>query len=101
PAFVPTGLHEGQHLVLLDQPALHAALEHRRLARGAQALAVHYAHAAPTSTVRFADERGQRLARFLAAQAVQVDLALDAPVALAQLARDVGAYARPPQAQRV
>jgi hypothetical protein len=45
-AFGRLGLHEGQHLGLLDQPALHLALEHRRLARRAQALAMHHAHAA-------------------------------------------------------
>ena len=38
-------LHEGQHLVLLHQPAAHPALEHRLAPRRAVALAVHDAHA--------------------------------------------------------
>ena len=32
-AFIRTRLHERQHLVLLREPAVHLALEHRRLAR--------------------------------------------------------------------
>ena len=44
------------------------------------------AHAAQAGAVRQADEFAQRLARVVAAQAVQVELALDAPVPAAQLA---------------
>lgn len=95
-----TGLHEGQHFLLLDQPALHPALEHRRLAGRAQALAMHHAHAAQAGLVGFADESAQRIARVLAAKTVQVELALNAPVAPAQLAHHVRAHARAAKTQR-
>src|SRR5574337_1215930 len=96
-----TGLHEGQHLLLLHQPALHAALEHGCLARRAQALAMHHTHAAQARAVGQADEFAQRLARLLYAQAVQIQLALDAPLAGAQPARHVQAHAGAAKAQLV
>ena len=62
---------------------------------------MHHPHAAHPPAVAVADEGGQRLARIVAAQAVQVDLALDAPVAPAQLPRHVQAHARAAVAQGV
>ena len=59
------------------------------------------AHAAQPGAVRQADELAQRLARFVAAQAVQVELALDAPAARAQLARYVLANAGAAKAQLI
>ena len=47
---------------------------------------MHHAHAAQPRLVRVADELAQGLARLVHAQAVQVELALDAPVARAQAA---------------
>ena len=49
---------------------------------------------------RLADETAQGLAGVIAPQAVQVELALDAPVATAQLARHIGADAGPAKAQQ-
>ena len=59
------------------------------------------AHAAQPRAVRQANELAQRLARFVAAQAVQVELALDAPAARAQLARYVLANAGAAKAQLI
>ena len=80
---------------------MYPALEHRRLAGRAQALAVHHAHAAQAVFVRLADELAQRLARFIDAQAVQVKLILDAPMARAQAPRDLDADACASVAQLV
>jgi hypothetical protein len=65
------------------------------------ALAVHHPHAAPALGERLPDETGQRFARFIAAQSVQVDLALDRPRAAPQLVQHVGPDVGPPKAQAV
>ena len=62
---------------------------------------MHHAHAAQADLDGLADEGGQRFARIVGAQAVQVQLALDAPLAAAQLARDVGADAGAAKAQLI
>ena len=62
---------------------------------------MHHAHAADALFVRFADKAAQRITRFVAAQAVQVYLALDAPFALAQLLRHVHTHAGAAKAQVV
>jgi hypothetical protein len=60
---------------------------------------VHHAHAAQADLDRLTDEGGQRFARVVGAQPVQVQLALDAPFAPAQAARDVRADAGAAKAQ--
>ena len=60
---------------------------------------MHHTHTAQTLAVRFANELGQRHAGLVTAQAVQIDLALNGPVSLAQLAGDVGAHPRTSEAQ--
>ena len=62
---------------------------------------MHHTHAAYALFVRFADKAAQRVTRLVAAQAVQVNLALDAPFALAQLLRYVQAHAGAAKAQVV
>jgi hypothetical protein len=62
---------------------------------------MHHAHAAQAGAVRQADELAQGLARLIHAQAVQIELALDAPLARAQPARHVRAHARAAKAQLV
>ena len=93
------GLHKSDHLGFLHQPALHFVLEHRRFARRAQAFAVHHAHAAQALLVGVADKARQGLARLVAALAVQINLALDAPFTLAQLLHHVHAHAGAAKAQ--
>ena len=92
-------LYKCQHFLLLCQPALNPAFEHRCLAGRAQSLAVHHAHTAQALLVDLADELAELLARLVNAQAVQIDLRLDGPLAAAQLARDVGAHPGPAIAQ--
>ena len=72
---------------------MYPALEDGGFAGRSQAFAVYHAHAADAVLVRLADEVAQGLACIVAAQAVQVELALDAPVAPAQFARHIGADA--------
>ena len=54
---------------------------------------MHHAHAAPPLAVGLADKAAQGLARLIAAQTVQVNLALQSPIALAQLADHIAAHA--------
>jgi hypothetical protein len=62
---------------------------------------VHDAHAAHARAVRQPDELAQRLAGFVRAQAVQVQLALNAPVAATQLAGHVETDAGAAKAQLI
>ncbi|MPN24778.1 hypothetical protein SDC9_172180 [bioreactor metagenome] len=62
---------------------------------------MHDAHAAHARAVRQPDELAQRLAGFVRAQAVQVQLALNAPVAATQLARHVQTDAGAAKAQLI
>jgi len=90
---------EGQNGVPLAQPLVHRLLEHRAARAGAQALAVHHAHALQAFGEAFGQEFAQLLARLLGCKAVQVDFRLDDESAAAQsregLCRDAG----PPKAQ--
>ena len=79
--------------------AVHPSLEHRGLAGASPGPVPAHAQAAQPALVRLADEAAQRLARLVGALAVQVDLRLDAPVALAQLARHLGPDAGAAEAQ--
>ena len=72
---------------------MHLGFEHRRFARGAQALAVYYAHTAPTAFGGVADELAQGFTCFVTAQAMQIDLPLQTPMPFAQFLRNVGADA--------
>ena len=60
---------------------------------------MHHAHAAHAGALRVADELTKRLARFLGAQAVQVDLPLHRPMAAPQLRQYIGADAGAAKAQ--
>ncbi|MNT77138.1 hypothetical protein D3C72_2162190 [compost metagenome] len=75
------------------------ALEYRHASWRSQALAVYNAHAAQALAVRQADEVAQRLARLVGPQAVQVNLALDAPMPCTQLVHHVAANAFAAKAQ--
>src|SRR5262245_58649048 len=65
------------------------------------ALTVHDAHAALATAVCLAHEGHERLARGLAGEAVQVDLALQRPLAAPQPRRHVGPDTGPPIAQAI
>lgn len=60
---------------------------------------MHHANAAQTGLMAVPDELAQSFARLIGAQAMQVDLALDAPVSLAQFSHDIVAQSRTPEAQ--
>ena len=62
---------------------------------------MYHPHAADALFVRLADKRAQGFTGLVGAQAVQVDLALDAPVAPAQLARHLHPDAGAAKAQGV
>ncbi len=62
---------------------------------------MHHAYAAQAGAVRQANELAQRLTRFIGAQAVQIQLTLDAPVPAAQLVRHVQANAGAAKAELV
>ena len=64
------------------------------LLRRRQALAMDHAHAARAARAGVEQEIGERVARFVAGHAVQVELALQRPVAAPQLRQDIGAEAR-------
>ena len=59
-----------------------------------------HAHAALAALQGLAHEGGERVARLVAAQAVQVDLRLDGPLAAAQPRHHVGGQAWAAKAQR-
>jgi len=60
---------------------------------------MHHPHTADAVAVALTDEGAQHLARAVAPQAMQIDFALDAPFALAQPARHLGADAGAAKAQ--
>ena len=78
-AFGRAHLHKAGPLMLLYQPALHPAFEHRRAAGQSPAPAMHHTHAAQARLWAWR-MNWPSAARLVGAQAVQVELALDAPV---------------------
>src|SRR3954471_32044 len=75
-ALRPRCLRERDDLAALGQPAVHLGLEHRLPARRAVALAVDDAQAAQAALLGAADERANRVARFIATHAMKVELVL-------------------------
>ena len=65
------------------------------------ALAMHHPHTAHAAALAFVDVGGQRITRLVTGQAVQIDLALQRPVAAAQAGDHVGPDARAAKAQAV
>ncbi len=76
-------MNEGQYFGFLHQPAAHLVFEYGRFAGGAKSFAVHHAHAAQALLVGRADVAAHGLARFVGAQAMQIDLPLHSPVTAA------------------
>lgn len=99
-AVVRARLTERDHFRLLHEPRAHLALQDRLLSDGAEPLAVNHAQTAQPALHRFADELGQRLARFLAAHAVQIELRLYDPRAAPELPDNFLADARAVVGQR-
>ena len=92
---------EREHVLMLHEPRFHFRLQHRLAPRRAVALAVDDANAAVARARRLAQKGRDALVRFVAAQAVQVDLVLQHPDATAELAHDVDADAMAPIRQRI
>src|SRR5690606_23818177 len=90
-AVVGPGLADGEHLTALCEPARNLVAQHRFAVGRAEPLAMDDAYAAAFAPPAFGKKPDECLARFLHAQAVQVELVDHGPVAAAQLARHVGA----------
>ena len=80
---------------------MHFGLEHRGFAGRTQAFAVHHPQATQSLAVRQADEFRQGHTGFVAAQTVQIDLALDRPIAFAQFVDHIAPNAGASEAQRI
>lgn len=78
---------------------MHLGFEDGCFAWRAQSFAMHHTHTAYALLVSIANEGGEGQACFIAAQAVQVNFALNRPIALAQFARHFGANAGPSETQ--
>ena len=85
-AVVRPRLTERDHFLFLHEPRAHFALEHRFASDRPKSLAVNHAQAAQPAFHRFTDKFRQRLTRFLAPHAVQVELRLHDPRATPELA---------------
>ena len=85
----------GEHGPGAPQNRAHRGLQHRPAVTGAQALAVHDAHAAHATLERCNQELAQRLLGLGDGESVQIDLALHAILAAAQPADDLHLHAGP------
>ena len=101
PPSLARALHEGQHLALLHQPAPHTPFEHGARGSASPALpAVHDPHAAQAALGCRGMNPSQALRELVTAQAVQVQLRLQCPVATAQArAPPPGSKSRAPEGQ--
>ena len=93
------GLHKGHHFGTLYQPAVYLVFEYRGFTRRTQPLARDHPHAANAVLVRLAHEAAQRLAGFVGAQPVQINLALNRPFSTAQVLHHIWPHPHAAKAQ--